>query len=125
MIVSVSTMLERLAKLNDSAEGKKALALLESRAFTAEARKPAEDTLASLRKLGKAEIPELDPAAKVEQEKALAEAWAWYREWSTIARTLFSRGDILIQLGLRKPKRGGADEEDEDEPSPGDPTPQS
>lgn len=111
VIVSVSTMLERLRDLEGSADGKKALALLEARQFNAEARKPAEEILAKLRAVGEAVVPEVDALSKEEQEKALVEAWGWYREWSTIARTLITRGDVLIRMGLRRINRSGTEED--------------
>lgn len=119
VIVSVGTMLDRVAGLAGTPDGDAAAKLLESRGFTAAARKPAEDALAKLREIGEAAMPDVEPTSKEEQEKALEEAWAWYREWSTIARTLFKRGDVLIRLGLRKMRRGSSEpvgEEDDDEP---------
>ena len=117
VIVSVGTLLDRYASLSGSPNGDAAVQLLESRGFTAEARKPAEDALAKLCAIGEAVVPDIEPSSKEEQDKALEEAWAWYREWSTIARTLFKRGDILIRLGLRKMRRGSSepivDEDDE------------
>jgi hypothetical protein len=121
VIVSVGTMLERLRL----PEVQKSLALLESRGLTAHVRKTAEDLLGSLKKLSETQIPDVDPTAKLEQEKALDDAWGWYREWSTIARTLFTRGDTLIRLGLRKSKRGRIEEDTEEDPAPGDPIPPS
>ena len=46
-------------------------------------------------------------------------AWAWYREWSEIARTVIQRGDVLIRMGLRSPsRRSAAEDEDESLPEP-------
>lgn len=124
VIVSVGALLDRIAGLAGTSEGDAALQLLQARGFTADARKPAEDALAKLRDIGEAVVPDVDPLSKEEQEKALEQAWGWYREWSTIARTLFTRGDVQIRLGLRRTRRGTVEPDvDEDEPDV-PPTPQ-
>lgn len=46
-----------------------------------------------------------DPAAiAAEQVARLREAHAFYEEWSTITRTVVSRRDLLVQLGLVRRK---------------------
>jgi hypothetical protein len=106
VLVSVSTLLDRLKALAAAGEtATKADALLVSRGLTAEVRKQAADLIAAVQTGTTGQAPATDPASKSEQDKALASAWAWYLEWSKIARTLITRGDILIRLGLRKVDR--------------------
>jgi hypothetical protein len=102
VIFSVSTLLDRLEGVKGTAAG----ALLEERGFNADVRKVARDILAKLQQKQSAVLPELDPETRQEQEAALVEAWAWYREWSDIARTIIRRPGQLIRLGLRQPGRG-------------------
>ena len=80
-----------------------------SSATIPELREHAQCLLEKLKKQGEATIPALAPQVREEQDKALAAAWARYVEWSAIARTLFTRGDLLARLGLRKAKRAAKD----------------
>jgi hypothetical protein len=115
VVVSVGTLLDRLAEqAKKSDEGKAAVALLEARGLTADAKKPAEEILAKFRVVGESAVAEVEPVTKKEQEEAQAEVWDWYLEWSIIARTLFTRGDQLIRMGLREMRRGGGEEEEEE-----------
>jgi hypothetical protein len=121
VIVSVGTLLSRLAEqAAKSDEGRAAVALLQARGLTAEAKKPAEEILAKFRVVRESGVTEVEPVTKQEQDKAQAEVWDWYMEWSTIARTLITRGDQLIRMGLREMRRGAGEQEGQDEP--GQPT---
>lgn len=116
--VSVGTLLDRLQVLANQPNGCQALELLESRGFTPAVRTTAENLLASLKSLGELKPPLGAQSSREEQEKALDAAWAWYLEWSTIARTVITRGDVLVRLGLRKPKRSKGAGEKVEAPKP-------
>ncbi|MBI5544701.1 MAG: hypothetical protein HY901_12490 [Deltaproteobacteria bacterium] len=123
VIISVKTMLDRLAGLEKQPNGEAAMKLLVTRGLTPEKIEDAQKLLKKLQAQGEAVIPTTSPASREEQEKALVDVWAWYREWSAIARTVITRGDVLARLGLRKLKRGSDEEgEEEDEGVPPDPT---
>lgn len=112
VLVSVSTLLERLATVGaKEGDGQAADALLVKRGLTPEVRAEASESIATLKTAAAAPLPQIDSASKEEQEAARAEAWAWYLEWSEIARTVIKRGDILIRLGLRQAKRGSKDDD--------------
>lgn len=122
VIVSVGTLLDRLGGLSAAGpDGPKALALIESRGLTPDVRKTARDLIARVQDLSTEAVPEVDPGAKAEQEEALAAAWGWYKEWATIARTLITRGDILIRLGLREMRRSTTEADPDDPGEGGDP----
>jgi len=109
VIVSVGTLLDRLDTMKASEAGKKADALLVTRGLTTEVRAQASKLIDTIKQTEETVLPEIDPASKAEQEKALDKVWAWYREWSQIARTVIKRGDVLIRLGLRQPNRGSSE----------------
>ena len=113
VVVSVGTLLDRIEKMKETEEGPKADELLCSRGLTPEVRAQAATIVERLKRSEEAALPEIDLDSKEEQERALAGAWGWYREWSQIARTLITRGDVLIRLGLRKPIRRGAPDDDD------------
>lgn len=105
VILSVGTLLKRLDALSNEPKGAQALELLESRGFTPAVRRTAENLLEMLQREGEAKAALLPNPTLEEQQQALDAAWGWYVEWSTIARTVITRGDLLVRLGLRKPKR--------------------
>ena len=116
VLVSVGTLLDRLKKMRAGADGQRADELLASRGLTEQVRAEAATIIDRLRRSEDAPLPEIDPVSKEEQENAGADAWAWYREWSQIARTVIKRGDVLIRLGLRQPtRRAGSGETTEGE----------
>lgn len=115
VIVSVGTLLDRLASLAQTENGKQALALLTTRGLTPEVRAQAASLIDQLQKTAKTQLPQIDPDSRAVQEKAINDVWAWFREWSQIARTIINRGDVLIRLGLRQPpSRTGATEDKDD-----------
>ena len=115
LLLSVATLLDRLAALAETEASQPADALLERRGLTAEVRAEATALIAEAKEAGEAVPLDVDPQARDEQARAADAVWAWYLEWSQIARTLITRGDVLIRLGLRTPKRRGRDSREAEE----------
>ena len=96
------------------AEAKKAHELLTTRGVT-----PAlvDEAKALLTKLTHVAEP-VEPVSAEEQEAELEAAesalWAWYLEWSKIARIAIKQRPLLRQLGFLTSRRGDVVEEDED-----------
>jgi hypothetical protein len=119
VIVSVGTFVERWEQLDKAekdgglgAEGKEAKKLLDTRGLTKEMIGEAK---ALLKKLGQVDgpLPDLektaaDDEAFEEAEKAL---WAWYLEWSKIARTTIKQRALLRQLGFLRVTASGKEED--------------
>jgi hypothetical protein len=118
--VSVSTFVQRLRQLekDGGAAGPEALAILKTRGLTDDVLKEAELLLKKFGNVSFAPPTTLDP----EEEQALRlkaedELWAWYLEWSTIARNTITNGNLLRQLGfLSGPS--GKEPDDADLPLP-------
>lgn len=105
VIISVGTLLERLASLGDVERGHEARALLEQRGLT-------EQVLAEGKRLLTA-LGSFDPTAEssplvTEEEEAARETnlWNWYLEWSGIARAAIHDRRALRALGFLT-ERGG------------------
>ncbi len=86
-----------------------ALATLESRGLTKEARKQARD-LVTLVETTPAPAPvEEQPAPETDQRMlALTELHAWVQDWSDCARAVITRRDQLLRLGIGKRKARGS-----------------
>ncbi len=103
VIVSVSTFVERVEGL-DAATRK----LLAKRGITAAVLSDAKamlDRATSLAKDGESPVPTTASTADAEAERAL---WAWYLEWSSIARVAIKDRRVLRQCGFLKPGKAGA-----------------
>ncbi|MBL8678791.1 MAG: hypothetical protein JNK05_06480 [Myxococcales bacterium] len=134
-VLVVSTVLDRLDKLESTERGKAAIARLAERGLDVEARKrllglvrtASGDTGSDGAKGAKAasKKPEPEKASKKSEKSPAADdaeylrklrvLRAWFEEWSELLRTEISRRDYLIQLGLAerkstKGKGGGAEE---------------
>lgn len=134
--VTVGTLLERVEQLSKprehgglGREGKAARDLLTKRGFTSEVVAKGEEMLATIREIEP--IPEDEGPSAEEQEQAEREMWAWYLEWSTIARTVITDRNHLRQLGfLQSAKRSepatdpsvDGDDGDVEDPRPEQPT---
>lgn len=131
VILSVGTFLERFGKLDKpeskggpKAGGKAAKEKLLERGLTADVLQEAQ---ALLDKLGgfSGPIPDLPDLEEEEAQLTGAEdaMWAWYLEWSQIARTSIKQRGLLRRLGfLQGGRGGGADDEAADpEEEPADP----
>ena len=117
VLVSVGTLLTRIEEMKKTEEGAKADELLIKRGFNEKLRAEIKTLIDRLKTAGESPVPEIEPSTREEQQKATAAAWAWYREWSTITRTVIKRGDMLIRLGLRRKKRAVVVEIDADSDS--------
>lgn len=112
--ISVAAIIQRITALGQGdAEHKAARELLRQRGLTdqnlAEAAK-------QLERVGQVMEP---PAVDIEALQALQKEkedamWAWYLEWSTIARAVIKDGRLLQQLGFRLRRRAGVEEVVED-----------
>ncbi len=131
VILSVGTFVERFANLTQpeakggpKAGGKAAKQKLVERGLTDDVLKEAQ---ALLDKLGgfSGPIPDLPDLEEEEAQLTGAEdaMWAWYLEWSQIARTSIKQRGLLRKLGfLQGGRGGGADDEAVDpEEEPADP----
>jgi hypothetical protein len=106
-VVSVSTLLDRLDKL-ESGEGRKdtrkadtaALKTLSERGYT-------KDERARLRDLVKLSqsVVLVAPVSDEERTQALMALYRWLSDWSSAAKIVITRRDHLIRLGLAKRKK--------------------
>lgn len=120
VIVTVGTFVERIRRLENLDDETKnlpdaALArqLLERRGLTATVMAQAEGLLAQARAF-KAPVPDNKEQVAAQQAAAEQAMWAWYLEWSEIARTHISQRRVLKLLGFLQSRR--VEEEDDDAP---------
>jgi len=113
VLLTMSTMLDRLDKLQNDAAGRDALALLAERGFTPQVRKHGRDLIERVTKGTVAPLATPDPATEAERQKAEDDLWAYYLDWSKTARTVIRRKDLRIKLGISSPTRSTADEVEE------------
>ena len=115
--VSVRTFVERFDQMAAGAgaygaEGPKAKTVLETRGLT-----PAvlNEARSSLETLGKVQTVDAAMAAQDPKvlEKAENDLWAWYLEWSQIARVAVTQRVLLKQMGFLPTRRSKATEEDD------------
>lgn len=116
VIHSVSVFLERVDRLAASSvpADQAAVALLAERGLNAETLGEARELLQRLMSAPMDDAPPTpdDKEALAAREDAL---WAWYLEWSVLARTVVTDRRLLRSLGfLRSKSKGGVDEEDAD-----------
>ncbi|MDI3283677.1 hypothetical protein [Polyangium sp. 15x6] len=119
VIVSVGTFVERLETIDDPAwnggfgqAGKDARALLAQRGLTEMVVDEAKALLGKLRNVD-GPLPDLEKLAAEDEsfEKAETALWAWYLEWSAIARRAITQRGLLRQLGFLRTTPGGKDVE--------------
>jgi hypothetical protein len=120
--VSVGTFLERYDELADpngryGAEGPKAKELLQTRGLTAEVLDEARLLLEALARVAPSKTPPSADELKTDLARAEEQLWAWYLEWSQVARTAIRQRVLLRQLGFLG-DRGSPEEEPEPEPVP-------
>lgn len=123
VILSVGTLVKRIEALgaeSASPREKEARALLATRGLD-------DVAMVEVKKLlGAAEVPadapviELDADARAEAEEAM---WAWYLEWSRIARQAITNRKLLRGLGFLERRSGGATEEEAEAPAAPAPSP--
>lgn len=102
VIVTVSTMLDRVCKMTDgsyAADGPAARDLLTERGFTPAVVGEGAALLDRLKGVATTEPPNLDEIQEQDQ-KAEDDLWGWYLEWSQIARAVIKKRPLLRQLGF-------------------------
>lgn len=118
VLVSVGTFIERWDLLDKTVpegglgdDGKSAKKILGERGLT---KKTIDEAKALLKKLSKIDGPVVDVNKIANEEanfeKAEQALWAWYLEWSAIARKAIKQRSLLIKLGFLR-KNGSEDEE--------------
>ena len=126
--ITVRTFVDRYDELaagadKFGAEGLKAQELLAQRGVTAAVVAEAKEMLTRL-----THVAEPAESISVEEQEAALEAaedamWAWYIEWSKIARIAVKQRPLLRQLGFLAVKRGGDEEDETDAVAPATTTP--
>ncbi len=112
--VSVSTFLQRFEALAaGNADEQAAHALLVARGLSPEVVGSAKELLDAVGAIAEAPAPIIDEAAIAAAEEAM---WAWYLEWSAIARLAIKDGRQLRSLGFRS-RSSSSEPDEEDEPS--------
>lgn len=118
VVVTVTTLIERIESLDGSKEGKDARKLLETRGLTTETLGEAKALLAKLASVQPAPTDEVDLAAQKEAlAKAEVDLWAWYLEWAQIARASITDRTLLRQLGFLGRRSRVEDDAAPDEPA--------
>ena len=116
VVVSVAKFLERLAQLpkekglENAAE---AAQLLQKRGLTGAVVGQAEQLLTRLQQVGTIKPPE--PPSPEEQQAAEDALWAWYIEWSQIARTVVKDRRLLRELGFLRTRTRTVEEIEEED----------
>lgn len=106
--LNVSIFLERLQEIASGPRGAEVMALLEKRGLSAEVIAGAESLLAEVTTVQPAPSPDL-ASLKKEHEQAVGDVWAWYLEWSTIARTVIQNRRHLKMLGFLSDSSGSSE----------------
>ena len=127
-LVAVTLFLERLDALESSPERKStrksdhaALATLERRGVTKEARKNAKHLVHVIETTAAPEVTDAPPPVD-ERMAALGEVYAWVQDWTDSARSVITRRDHLIRLGIGKRRsRSATVVAPQPEPSPAPP----
>ena len=126
-VLSVERLLDRLDALESSPERKAsrkedeaALGVLRLRGIDDAKRKRMRELVATAKSV--VAVEQSDPKAVELEDAARREAlnnlYAWYREWTEVARATIKRRDYLIRLGLAS-RRGPSDGKDTDVPDAG------
>jgi hypothetical protein len=122
VVMTVATLLDRIEAQSDEVR-----ALLARRGLTPEIIAEARSNIATFSDITKEdESTVIDQAA---DEAAEAELWAWYLEWSTIARTVITNRKHLRALGFLKNHKGEVveaplEEEPTEDDEPASPAPE-
>lgn len=120
-INSVDLFVERYGELAASGDqaSQEAIALLAKRGLTPAVIAEAEELLSSIARIDRTPPPEptaADKALEIQREDAM---WAWYLEWTALARTVISDRRLLRRMGFLRggPRATGGEG---DEPDGGD-----
>ncbi|MBK8256228.1 MAG: hypothetical protein IPK82_26620 [Polyangiaceae bacterium] len=124
VVLSVGTFLQRFDSLEKPEDkggpkgggGKAAKKKLQERGLSAEVLDAARALIDKLGGIQSSDV-ELPDLEQEEAELAAAESamWAWYREWSDIARTVIKQRSLLRLMGFLQTNRAGVEEEVVDE----------
>lgn len=111
---SVGTFVERLGQMERgegafAGEGPQARDILAQRGLTPERVAQAESLLAALGSSRHEPVPNAE-----EQQEREAALWAWYLEWSAIARHAVKDGRLLRSMGFLKSRRASDEPEEAD-----------
>jgi len=126
-VLSVERLLDRLDALERSPERKAsrtedeaALATLRQRGIDDAKRKRMRELVSTAKSV--VPLVQVDPQAVAQEDAARREAlnnlYAWYREWTEVARATIKRRDYLIRLGLAS-RRAPSDGKDTVAPDAG------
>jgi len=121
--ISVRTFVDRYDELaagnsKYGAEGKKAQELLTTRGVSADVVNEAKSLLKRLQQVaGPTEAVSVQ-TQEADLEQAEDAMWAWYLEWSKIARVAIKQRALLKQLGFLAARRGNDEEDDAEPPAP-------
>ena len=106
-VVGISTLLDRLDALQDAPDrvstrpaDHAALATLATRGYTSEERARVR-ALVNLTKT----VVVAPPISNEERSTITLELYAWFNDWATTARSVITRRDHLIRLGLAKRRK--------------------
>ena len=116
--ITVRTFVDRYDELvaadqKYGAEGPKAQQLLNNRGVTAAVVAEAKAMLDALTHVAQPAEPASAEAEAAQLEEAEAAMWAWYLEWSKVARVAIKQRLLLKELGFLTSRRGATDEEEE------------
>ena len=115
VVLSVGALLERLEALSRAQRGRsrQAYDLLQKRGLTSQVIARAQSLLDRLTKLAPMRKQAKRPVAAFSEERALQDLWAWYLEWSRLARLVVTDRRLLRALGFLE--RTGAQNRDASE----------
>lgn len=118
LVVSVDTVVRRLREIETGAspfgdQGEAVMALLAERGFSAAVLEEGENLLQKIAEFKPAPVKAFDPE---EEARDIDKLWAWYLEWSEIARNVIVDRRVLRSLGfLNGSGERGASEQSEGE----------
>ncbi len=118
VILSVSTLMDRLDALRAAtdAESQAAVAKLNTRGVTTAVLDEVRSILASVKTVNLGPTPTPEEIARQSQENEAA-MWAYYLEWSAIARAAIKEKSILRALGFGGKKKAAEEDEAGDVPA--------
>lgn len=114
-INTVDLLVERYDALaaKSDASSKEAIVILGKRGLTPAIIGEAKALLEKVAAVNTEPLPAPTPEEKAAEAQREAAMWAWYLEWTALARTVITDRRVLKQMGfLRSSGRGGAGEQD-------------
>jgi hypothetical protein len=115
LVVGVDAFVSRIRELDAGTSpfadrGKQAIALLRGRGFSVDVQAAVE---ALIQRITEFDSTPAVPVDTKEESKNVAALWAWYLEWSGIARTVIKDRRVLKSLGFLRPKSAQTEEEED------------